>query len=64
MTFTVHVEHEIVSGKTVLEEFEGVESVMNPIMNSNILLKYADDRDDEKLGYGNVVTVDDETNDD
>lgn len=55
MTFTVYVEHEIIGGETVLEEFEGVESFNNPPMTNNLHLSYADDRDDDQLGYGHVV---------
>jgi len=55
MTFTLHVEHEVIGGETVLEKFEGVESFNNPPMTTTLHLKFADDRDDKKLGYGYVV---------
>jgi hypothetical protein len=65
MTFTLHVEHEVLGGKTVLEEFEGVEQFNDPPMTSKLHLKFADDRDDKKLSYGNVVrAVDNNTNND
>lgn len=59
MTFTVHVEHEIIGGETVLEKFEGVESFNDPPMTTNLHLKFADDRDDKQLDYGNVVRAQD-----
>lgn len=56
MSFTVHVEHEIVGGKTVVEQFEGVETFNDPPMTSTLHLRFADEnRDDERLDYGNVV---------
>jgi hypothetical protein len=60
MTFTLHVEHQVVGGKTVLEQFEGVESFNDPPMTNKLHLEFEDDRDGKKLGYGNVVrAVDD-----
>jgi len=64
MTFTLHVEHEVIGGKVVLETFEGVESFNNPPMTSSLHLKFADDRDNEQLDYGHVVRAEDETNND
>lgn len=55
MTFTLHVEHEVVGGATVLEEFEGVSAFNDPPMTNTLHLSFADDRDDKKLSYGNVV---------
>ena len=55
MPFTVYVEHEIVGGKTVLEEFDGVESFNNPPMTNHLHLEFAGDREEEKLSYGTVV---------
>lgn len=55
MTFTLHVEHEIIGGETVLETFEDVESFNNPPMTSKLHVSFADDRDDKQLGYGHVV---------
>lgn len=51
----LHIEHEIVGGKTVLETFEGVESFNDPPMTNSLHIKYDDDRDDDSLEYGNVV---------
>lgn len=60
MSFTVHVEHQIVGGKTVLEKFEGVETFDDPPMTSTLHLKFADeDRDEKRLDYGNVVKATD-----
>lgn len=55
MTMTVHVEHEVIGGETVLEKFEGVEAFNDPPMTERLHLTFADDRDDEQLGYGHVV---------
>jgi len=55
LPFTVHVEHEIVGGKTVLETFENVESFNDPPMVDTLRLSFADDREEKKLNYGNVV---------
>jgi len=64
MTFTLHVEHEVIGGETVLEKFEGVEQFNDPPMTNKLHLKFADDRDDKRLGYGHVVRAEDEdTND-
>lgn len=64
MTFTLHVEHEIVGGNSVLETFEGVESFNNPPMVDTLHLSFADDREMKKLNYGTVVRATDETPDD
>ena len=64
MTFSVHVEHEIVGGKTVLEEFEAVESFNDPPMTNKIHLRFGDNRDDKQLNYGSVVRAKTETNND
>jgi len=55
---TVSIEHEIVDGKTVLEEFENVESITNPPMTETTHLKFENERDDEKVRYGEIVKVD------
>lgn len=55
MTFTLHVEHEIVGGKTVLEKFEGVETFNDPPMTDILHLGYPGDTGEERLNYGNVV---------
>lgn len=56
MSFTVHVEHEIVGGKAVVEKFEGVETFNDPPMTSTLHLRFADEnRDNEQLDYGKVV---------
>lgn len=55
MTITVHVEHQIIGDETVLEKFKGVDSYNDPPMTDNLHLTFADDRDDKKLSYGNVV---------
>jgi hypothetical protein len=55
---TVSIEHEIVDGKTVLETFENVESITNPPMTETTHLKFKDERDDEKVRYGEIVKVD------
>lgn len=57
MSFTLHVEHEIIDGKTVLEKFENVESINNPPMIETMHLKFDDDRDDKKIRYGKIVKV-------
>jgi copper chaperone CopZ len=54
---SVNIEHEIADGKTVLEEFEGVESITNPPMTETIHLSFKDDRDRLKLRYGEIVKV-------
>jgi hypothetical protein len=65
MTFTLHVEHEVIGGETVLETFEGVVSFNDPPMTSSLHLTFADEnRDDEQLDYGNVVRAEDEPNND
>lgn len=60
MTLKVHVEHEVIDGKPVLEKFEGVATVLNPPMTGSMLLKFEGDRDDKKLKHGDVVRVDSE----
>jgi len=60
MTFTVHVEHEIIGGKTELEKFENVLAYNNPPMVDTIQLQFAGERDDKKLNYGEVVRAVDE----
>jgi hypothetical protein len=63
MTFTLHVEHEVIGGETVLEKFEGVESFNDPPMTTKLHLKFADEeQDDKKLGYGHVVRATSDTN--
>lgn len=62
MTFTLHVEHEIIDGTTVLETFEGVESFQNPPMTSNIHIQFADGNG-KKLSYGHVAQAIDGTSD-
>lgn len=64
MTFTLHVEDEVISGDAVLEKFEGVESFNDPPMTNKLHLKFSDDRDDIQLGYGYVVRAKDENNND
>lgn len=65
MTFTVHVEHELIDGKMVLEEFEGVESLNDPPMTGSTHLSFADgEKDDKQLNYGTIVRAVDETTDD
>lgn len=64
MTFTLHVEHEIVGGKVEMETFEGVESFDDPPMTSDLHISFADDRDDLQLTYGNVVRASDKSNND
>lgn len=54
---TVSIEHEVVDGEPVLEEFENVESVNNPPMTETTHLSFADDRDDEKVRHGTIVRV-------
>lgn len=54
MSFTLRVEHEVVGGEDVLETFEGVESFDDPPMTNQIHLSF-DDKENEKLSYGNVV---------
>lgn len=54
---SVNIEHQITDGKTVLEEFEGVESITNPPMTETIHLSFKDDRDRLKLRYGEIVKV-------
>ena len=61
MTFKIHVEHEIVGGKTVLETFEGVESFNDPPMVDTLHLTFADEREMKKLNYGTVVRAIDDT---
>jgi hypothetical protein len=51
----LHVEHEVIGGKKVVEKFEDVESFMDPPMTNTILVKFEGDRDNRKLDYGNVV---------
>ena len=54
--FKLFVEHELVDGKVVVEEFEGVESFNNPPMSNKLQLSFSDDDRDEKiLDYGTVV---------
>lgn len=60
MTFTVHVEHQIVGGKTVHEEFEGVEQAADPPVSKNIHLEFAGEKDSVKLNHGNVVLMQDD----
>lgn len=60
MTFKIRVEHEIVSGKTVFEEFENVEAITDPPMVSNTSIEFADDRETKNLSYGDVVRIKDE----
>jgi hypothetical protein len=64
MAFTLHVEHEIVSGKTVLETFENVESFNDPPMVNTLNLTFADDREAKNLDYGNIVRAVDQSNND
>jgi len=53
---TLFVEHELVGGKTVVEEFGGVKSFNNPPMTDTIHLSFTDGESDEKkLNYGTVV---------
>jgi hypothetical protein len=59
MAFTLNVEHTIVGGKAVLEKFENVASFDNPPMTDTLHIKYADDREDDKLNYGTVVRAKD-----
>jgi hypothetical protein len=54
---TVSIEHEVVGGEVVLEEFENVESVNNPPMTETAHLSFADDREDEKVRHGTIVRV-------
>lgn len=63
MSFKLHVEHDLIGGEAVLEEFEGVESFNNPPMTSTLRLTFADDRDDKRLDYGNIVKAKSENND-
>jgi hypothetical protein len=56
MPFSLHVEHEVIDGETVLEKFDGIESFNDPPMTNSLHLKFADEnRDEETLKYGNVV---------
>jgi hypothetical protein len=55
MTFTLHVEHEVIGGQAVLETFEGVETFNSPPMTNTFHLSFADDRPDKKLKYGQLV---------
>lgn len=59
MTFTVHVEHEVAGGKTVLETFEGVVSFNDPPMVETLHLTF-EGREMEKLKYGTVVRATDD----
>jgi hypothetical protein len=63
MSFTVHVEHQLVGGEVIVEEFEGVQSFNNPPMTSTLRLTFADGREPETLDYGNIVKAESETND-
>lgn len=57
----LHIEHELATGKTVLETFEGVDSFNNPPMTSSLHLSYIDeDRDDDTLKYGTLVRAETE----
>jgi hypothetical protein len=60
MTLTLHVEHEVIGGEPVLEEFEGVEKFNNPPMTDTLHIAFADDREDAKLSYGYVVRAESE----
>lgn len=61
MTFTVHIEHELVDGKVVLEEFEGVEQFNDPPMTNSTHLSFKDEQSDKSLDYGRVVRATDDT---
>lgn len=52
-----NIEHDVVDGKTVLEEFKNVDSISNPPMTDTIHLSFEDDRDTIKLQYGKIVQV-------
>jgi len=64
MTFTLYVEHQVIGGEKVVEDFEGVESFNDPPMTNSLHLTFADDRDTEKLSYGNIVRGKEEPNND
>lgn len=58
MTFTVAVEHEVIGDDPTYEEFEGVEAFDDPPMTDVAYLRFADeDRDDERLAGGNIVSA-------
>jgi hypothetical protein len=63
MTLTIHVEHEVIGGEPVLETFEGVETFLNPPMTGTSLVKFAGDRENQKLKHGVLVRADIEDND-
>lgn len=65
MTFSLHVEHEVIGGEMVLETFDGIESFNDPPMTNTLHLKFSEsNKDDKKLKHGSVVRAVDTTKND
>lgn len=59
MTFSVFVEHEVIDGTIVTEQFNDVEQIINTPMNETITLRLAGEQSEVNLHYGNVAMVTD-----
>jgi len=53
--FTLWIEYTDVDGEVSMDKYQGVTSFNDPPMTNNLHLTFGDDREDEKLGDGNII---------